>query len=45
MDKKFTAEELLDAIQNKMEVEERWKLLLKLHELYYDKGIVVEEEY
>ena len=37
MEKKYSAEEVVSLIKKDMEVEERYKLLDKLYEMYYDK--------
>lgn len=36
MEKKYSAEEVVSIIKKDMEVEERYKLLDKLYEMYYD---------
>ncbi|WP_433748281.1 hypothetical protein [Falsibacillus pallidus] len=42
--KKFTADEVLNIIINKMENEERWKLLNELYHLHYDKRNLVKAD-
>ncbi|WP_158598396.1 hypothetical protein [Falsibacillus albus] len=46
--KKFTADEVLKIISNKMENGQRWLLLNEMYDLYYnksDKKVELEENY
>lgn len=38
MDKKYTADEVFEIVQQNMDNAERWKLLNEMYDMYFNKG-------